>query len=87
MALENLLTYTEVDSAGDLTVDSTSVIFDTMRLDAVSYVYKDFGASYFSDFDIDFEAEITASDVGGETDIFCLSNTIGTRQDTIDNNK
>jgi hypothetical protein len=33
MAFEDLTTFTEVDSNGDLTVDSTSVIFDTMRQD------------------------------------------------------
>ena len=65
MAFENLLTYTEVDSAGDLTVDSTSVVFDTMRRDAISYVYKDHGAGYFGNFDIDFEFEITSGNTIG----------------------
>jgi len=83
MAIENLTTYTEVDSAGDLTITSASAAFDTMPRQVVSYVYKDFGASYFSDFDIDFEFQITAISTTGIATVFSLSNTIGTFQDQL----
>jgi hypothetical protein len=82
--VEDLLTYTEVDSDGDITVTSPSASFVTMRQDADSYVYKDFGASYFGDFDIEFEAEITFSEAQGAPPagvsqaLLCsVSNTIG----------
>ena len=86
MAFENLLTYTEVDSAADLTVDSTSVVFDTMRRDAVSYVYKDFGVNYFAEFEIDFEVKIDSGDSQGSALVCAVSNTIGTHQDMISAN-
>lgn len=60
MALEDLTTYIEVDSAGDLIITSPKVAFDTIRRDANSAVYKDFGASFFGDFRHDLEFEITA---------------------------
>jgi len=41
--------YTEVDSAGDITLNSTECVVSTMQRNAVSYVYRDFGAGYFSD--------------------------------------
>ena len=86
MATENLTTYTEVDSGADITVSASAAQFDTMRRDAVSYVYKDFGAGYFSNFDIDFEFEITSvSGNSGVTVLCAVSNTIGTLQDFIDN--
>jgi len=53
-----------------------------MRRDAVSYVYKDFGAGHFGDVEVDFDFEITAtfSLYAGEI-ICCISNTIGTQND------
>ena len=81
MAFENLLTFTEVDSAGDLTVDSTSVVVDTMRIDADSYVYKDFAIGYFGDFEIDFEVEITSIDISGQELVWSVSNSPRTWRD------
>ena len=52
-------------------------------MDSISYVYKDYGIGYFADYSIEFEAEISASDTGAEIDGICISNTIGTRADTI----
>jgi hypothetical protein len=79
MALENLTTYTEVDSAGDLTVTSTTVTFSTMRTDAVSYVYKDFGVDFFTHVEVEFEFEITPGQQSSSWAILlALSNTIGT---------
>ena len=57
MAIENLLTYTEVDSDSDITLSVSAATFDTIRGDAVSYVYYDFGADYFADFEIEFEVD------------------------------
>lgn len=78
---QDLTTYTEVDSAGDLTVTSTKVDFDTMQVVADAYLYKDFGAGYFGDFDIDFEAEITASATGSIAVLIGIGNTAGSRAD------
>ncbi|MGW8301311.1 MAG: hypothetical protein ACWGNO_04540 [Desulfobacterales bacterium] len=55
-----------------------------MQKDAVSYVYKDFGSNYFGDFEIQFEAAITASDSGGQMVLCCISDIAGTKQDQFD---
>ena len=55
MAVENFTTYTEVDSAGDITITSTKVDISTMRRDADSSVYKDFSANHFGNFSHDLE--------------------------------
>ena len=47
MAVEDFTTYTEVDTAGYLTVDTTTVVSELPGATA-AYVYKDFGADYFS---------------------------------------
>jgi len=83
MAIENLTTYIEVDSGSDITVTAPSASFVAMPREVVSYVYKDFGAGYFTDFDIDFEFQITAMSTTGVASIFSVSNTIGTFQDQI----
>ena len=83
MAIENLTTYTEVDSGSDITITAPSASFDTMFQNANSYVYKDFGAGNFGDFEIEFEAEIISatSDGGGNNGavvLCCVSNQVGT---------
>jgi hypothetical protein len=83
---EDLLTFTEVDSDSDITITKYVATFDTMDRDAISYVYKDYGINYFSNFDIDFEFEITTSQNNGTVQLCSLSNTIGTLQDMVDAN-
>jgi len=63
---ENLLSYTEFQSpVYDITITTPlSASFDTMRGDAISYVYEDFGPSAFGNFDIDFEVRI--DDISGD---------------------
>lgn len=78
---EDLTTFTEVDEDSDITITSEKCTVDTMRRDAVSYVYKDYGVTYFDDFDVDFEVEVTAGDNEGNAIVFAFSNTIGTLQD------
>ena len=77
------MTFTEVDSDGDITVTVPNLNFSTMRRDANSYVYKDFGAGYFGNFDIDFEVEITGGSGQGLAGLVTVSNTAGTVQDHI----
>jgi len=83
MAIENLTTYTEVDSGSDITVTAPSASFVAMPREVISYVYKDFGVGNFIDFDIDFEFQITAISSTGIAVVFSLSNTIGTFQDQL----
>ena len=78
---EDLTTFTEVDEDSDITLTTDKCDVSTMRRDAVSYVYKDYGVSHFGDFDIDFEVEVTAGDNEGNAICLALSNTIGTLQD------
>ena len=56
---QNFNTYTEVDSASDITRAENSITWDTMRRDADSYVYYDFGADYFGDFEIQFTLDFS----------------------------
>lgn len=48
MAAEDLSTYTEVDSAGQLAVSGTSTWAVYMDMDVDSYLYKNFGAGHFN---------------------------------------
>lgn len=48
---EDFTAFTEVDSAGDIAVTASKVSWDTMRNDAHSYVYKDYGVDHFGDFE------------------------------------
>jgi hypothetical protein len=45
-----------------------------MRRDANTYVFKDYGADYFKDFDFEFELEITAGDTQGNALLCAVSN-------------
>jgi hypothetical protein len=47
---EDFSTYTKVDSGSDITVASNICVVDTMRRDANSAVYKDYGVGYFKNF-------------------------------------
>jgi hypothetical protein len=71
---ENLKTFIEVDEDGDLTISPLSASFVTMRRDANTYVFKDYGADYFKDFDFEFELEITAGDTQGNALLCAVSN-------------
>jgi len=81
---ENLLAYTKVDSADDITIVPLKCTFTTMRRDAVSYVYYDYGAGYFGNFKIEFEVKIDAGTQWGNVVLFGVANTLGTFQDIID---
>jgi hypothetical protein len=82
---EDLMLYTEVDEDSDIIITNTRAAFDTMRQDANSYVYKDFGVDYFGDFEVKFEAEITQSNTVVPQVVLCaFSNTIGSKQTMVD---
>ena len=49
MANEDFTTYTEIDPNAHLTVVASKVTFADLSNDEDAYVYKDFGANYFSD--------------------------------------
>lgn len=86
MANEDLTTYTEVDSAGDITVTPDTVAMDTMRNNAVSWVVDDKGADHFAGalaFEHLFDLDLTAGD-GATMTAGVLANIEGTRQDIID---
>lgn len=85
---ENLSAYTEVDSAGDLTVTDNNLTWDTMRRDAESWVVYDFGAGYFTDFQVNYTLDFSDIEAGDDSsrDINALSmfsNSIGTFADVI----
>ena len=60
MIIEDLTTYTEVDSSGKIAVSSTRVTANSITNNVDSYVYKDFGASYFDKIDLLFDYQCAA---------------------------
>lgn len=84
---EDFTTFTiGADENSDLTVTSTKIDIDTLRRDATTYVYKDYTANYFDDFEIQFEVETTAFSANNATFSMGLSNTIGDFSDFISGN-
>lgn len=81
---ESFATFTVVDEDSDLTVAGTRVDWDTLRRDAVTYMYKDYGVDYFQNFVINFEFKIDHTDIDAGGNIIYVGNTIGTLQDVID---
>ena len=78
--------FTVVDQNSDFTITQHKIDVDTMRRDAVSYIYKDYGVDAIDNFELQFEAEVTVSGLYGNMTFACISNTIGTRQDQINAN-
>ena len=54
-----------------------------MRRDAVTYVYYDYGAGYFGDFEIELEVKIDGGTGYGSVLLFGVSNTLGTFNDML----
>ncbi len=83
MAVENLNSYTEVDSPGVLAIDVSGnpVTANPMQRGHAVYLYKDFGVEYFHDFDVEFDFLSNGIVSSGEAIVMGLSNTIGTYQD------
>lgn len=85
VAYEDFSTYTLVDSEGNLTVETNKVTISDLHTEhTTAYLYKDFGAGYFSkDFEIQFEFCITDDAHGTDTaDMFGIigvCNTLGIR--------
>jgi len=59
---EDFTTYIEND--GDIDVTASTVTFTTMRRDADAYLYKDFGAGHFGDFEHLFTFRLTGAEAG-----------------------
>jgi len=75
--VEDLSTYTigGTDSAF-LSANETSVTASTsMQDNDTAYAYKDYGASYFGEFDIDLQVYINTQGSSSLMNVFCLSNT------------
>lgn len=88
--LENLGTYTAVDPESNFaTTTSRLTITDMYTRHVGAYLYKDFGAGYFSDdFEIDFELVVTDPDNGlvlgvpsGKFGVIGVCDTLGCRDD------
>lgn len=82
MAYEDFTTFTEVDPNSKWTVDSaTKVSTNQLPTRDNSYIYKDYGAAYFGDFEHYFDFQVTTKSIDGltpEVVIWGLSNEIGT---------
>lgn len=87
MALEDFTTYTEVDSAGDITVAANLITVDTMRRDADSYVKYSYPANTFGNFVHTYAFNWTASSADtAVSGVWMLSNSSYTLADAITNN-
>lgn len=83
---EDLTTYTVVDSEGNLQNNPNQLIITNMHVEHTeAYIYKDFGAGYFSkDVVINFDFCVTDDSGQDTSDMFgliALCNTLGCRDD------
>jgi hypothetical protein len=79
---EDLTTFTEVDENSDITVTADRATATSMRLDAFSHVYKDFGAGHFGDYQHLFTVGVSAmSGDGYRCYSHTLSNQVGSGSD------
>lgn len=82
---EDLSTWEEYESNGNyITVDGTSWSVTTIPRPAISTIRKNFGANYFTDFEIEGEFNYTYANDNGSCCYFALTNGQGTLQDMID---
>jgi hypothetical protein len=72
-----------VDEDSDYTKESEKLSWDTMRRDAYSYAYKDFGVDYFKNFEINFEMKIDEIMINSGGDFITIANTFGTQIEQI----
>lgn len=84
MPYEDLTTFDETDEDSDITVTSSKCDVSSMRRDPISHVSKSYGAYHFTNFDIEFEVNITSGDEDGRLVMCALSNIQGTYQDFLD---
>jgi hypothetical protein len=77
MPIANYLSgnWTEVDADGDITVTSNTITVDTLRRDADSYVYGDYGADHFNDFKHTLGAKVVVGDISGVVGLWGIGNT------------
>lgn len=85
---EDFTTYTEVDEDGDVTVTAPRIDWVSMRRDAETYVWKDFGVDYFGDLLIKYEVNVTDLEAGDATSAsiattICFSNVLGVVDDLL----
>lgn len=86
MAVEDLQSWTEVDEDGDIARSGVgvqdTVTVSTIRRDAVSYLYNDYGAGYFTDFKHNVDIKQTGSAERALCGFWGLSaSTVGTDAD------
>lgn len=73
---EDFTAYTEVDPSSDLTVDTNSIVVDTMTRGVDAGVYKDFGVDHFTgDFTFTWDFNFESSNGGSDSaaSVFALT--------------
>ncbi|MCK4776883.1 MAG: hypothetical protein KAS39_00805, partial [Actinomycetia bacterium] len=81
----DLTTFAASDLESVLTVSRNQIYFDAMRRDGRSFIYKDYGTDYFTDFKIDWEFRIPEAPGEDAMLAFGINNNPGSYQDTLDN--
>lgn len=86
-AYEDFTTFTEVDVAGDrIQKTANHVDHDAYRYET-TYLYKDYGAAHFGDFEHKIKVKAVTANNGGYGIIWMLSNDLGSRDQLEDNDK
>lgn len=65
--IENFTTYIEVDEDNDIIITDPRIAWTSLRRDADSHVYFDYGAGFFGDFEFTFELNISEVEAGDGT--------------------
>lgn len=81
MAIENFLTYTEVDLSERLTVTAPKAEGVDVDQDIDVYLYKDKGADHFDALDIDFELYIASTSLDNSFSGMAIANIVSTQKD------
>ena len=74
---EDFTTFTEVDVAGDRIQKTANHIDHRAERDETTYLYKDYGAAHFDDFEHKIKVKAVSSDNGGFSFVWMLANDLG----------
>jgi len=75
---DSFLDFAEVDPQGDITRTAPRVAFDTMRRSAGAYVYRSYGAGYFTYEEHHIDVRVTSADLRGMGCVWMICNQTGT---------
>jgi hypothetical protein len=84
---EDFTTFTEVDIAADRIQKTANHIDHRAERDETTYLYKDYGAAHFGDFEHKIKAKMVSGDAGGQSAAWMLANDLGNYKALSDGSK